>query len=343
LFNGSAPGEFLVPEEDFPRVDSLIHVPQVLRLIPRGLELLWSTQPLSQGARSYRALYAVQERPIITGEYLADARAQMDPVMNQPIVTFQMTRTGGRIFGRETGRHVGDYMAIVLDGRVQGAPPVIRSQINQRGQIEMGSSNLQQAQDLALVLRAGALPAPLIVVEERTVGPSLGQDAIEKSIRAGIIGTTLVVLIYSIYYRKAGLLAMAALGFYVIFTLGGLAAVGATLTVPGLAGFVLSVGMAIDGNVLIYERIREELAGGKTIRSAIDSGFKEAWRAIIDSHATTMITALFLFQFGTGPVQGFAVTLTIGIIASLLTAVFVSRTFFLIWLARRPAMQELSI
>jgi preprotein translocase subunit SecD len=234
-------------------------------------------------------------------------------------------------------------MAIVLDGRVQGDPPVIRSQIGQRGQIELGSASLQQAQDLALVLRAGALPVPLVIVEERTVGPSLGQDAIDKSIRAGVIGTTLVVLIYAIYYRMAGLLAIGALGFYVMFTLGGLAAFGATLTVPGLAGFILSVGMAIDGNVLIYERIREELGHGKTIRAAVDTGFTEAWRAIIDSHATTLITALFLFRFGTGPVKGFAVTLTIGIIASLFTAVSVSRTFFLIWLHRRPDLKELSI
>jgi preprotein translocase subunit SecD len=311
--------------------------------MPRGIELLWAASPVSQGARSYRALYAVQSRPIITGEYLADARAQLDQVYNQAIVTFQLTRTGGRIFGRETGRHVGDYMAIVLDGRVQGAPPVIRSQINQRGQIELGSASLQQAQDLALVLRAGALPAPLVIVEERSVGPSLGQDSIDKGIRAGIIGTVLVVLVLGIYYRVAGVLAIAGLAFYVLFTIGGLAAFGSTLTLPGLAGFVLSIGMAIDGNVLIFERIREELALNKTIRAAVDAGFREALRAIIDSQATTLITALFLFQFGTGPVKGFAVTLTIGIIASLLTAVFVSRTFFLIWLNRRPTMKELAI
>ncbi|MBI4419284.1 MAG: protein translocase subunit SecD [Gemmatimonadetes bacterium] len=343
LFQGSQPGEFLVPEEDYPRVDSVIHLPEVQRLVPRSLELMWGMAPTSQGARSYRAVYAVQSRPIITGEYLTDARAQIDPVYNQAIVTFQLTRAGGRIFGRETGRHVGDNMAIALDGRVQGQPPVIRSQITTRGQIELGNASLQQAQDLALVLRAGALPAPLIIVEERTVGPSLGQDAIEKSIRAGIIGTTLVVLIYAVYYRMAGVLAIAALAYYVLLTLGGLAAFGATLTVPGLAGFILSVGMAIDGNVLIFERIREELALGKSIRVAVDTGFKEAWRAIIDSQLTTLITALFLFQFGTGPVKGFAVTLTLGIIASLITAVFVSRTFFLFWLARRPNMQELSI
>jgi preprotein translocase subunit SecD len=340
---GDQPGEFLVREQDYPRVDSLLHHPEVLRATPRNLEVLWSVETLSQGAQSYRPFYVVADRPILTGEYLADAQAQIDQLYNQAVVNFQLTRQGGRIFSRETGRHVQDYMAIVLDGRVQGDPPVIRSQIGQRGQIELGSASLQQAQDLALVLRAGALPVPLVIVEERTVGPSLGQDAIDKSIRAGVIGTTLVVLIYAIYYRMAGLLAIGALGFYVMFTLGGLAAFGATLTVPGLAGFILSVGMAIDGNVLIYERIREELGHGKTIRAAVDTGFTEAWRAIIDSHATTLITALFLFRFGTGPVKGFAVTLTIGIIASLFTAVSVSRTFFLIWLHRRPDLKELSI
>ncbi len=343
LFNGQEPGEYLVPEEDYPRADSIIHLPGIERLVPRSLELLWAASPVSQGARSYRALYAVQAKPIITGEYLADARAQVDPVYNQPVVNFQLNRQGGRIFGRETGRHIGDYMAIVLDGRVQGPPPVIRSQINQRGQIEMGSGTLQTAQDLALVLRAGALPAPLVIVEERTVGPSLGQDSIRAGIEAGIVGTIAVIFIMLGYYRVSGAVAVGALVFYVIFTLGGLGAFGATLTLPGLAGFVLSVGMAIDANVLIFERIREELQHGKTLRVAVDLGFGEALRAIIDTHATTLIAALFLFQFGTGPVKGFAVTLSIGIAASLLTAVFVTRTFFLIWLRRRPDMQELSI
>ncbi len=343
LFNGSQPGEFLVPEEDFAQVDSLVQLEIVERALPRGIELLWSAEPLSQGARSFRALYAVEERDILTGDYLSDARAQIDQVYNQSIVTFTLTRGGGRVFRRATGQHIGDNMAIVLDGRVQGQPPVIRSQIGQRGQIELGNSSLQQAQDLALVLRAGALPAPLTIVEERTVGPSLGQDSIDKGVRAITIGGILVIVIIGAYYRLAGLLAIAALGFFILFALGGLAMVDATLTLPGLAGFVLSIGMAVDGNVLIFERVREELALNKTIRLAVDAGFKEALRAIIDSNATTLITAGFLFQFGTGPVKGFAVTLTIGIIASLLTAVFVTRTLFLLWLAQKPDMKELPI
>lgn len=343
LFSGELPGEYLIPEEDFPRVDSMINLATVQQVIPRGLDLRWGNEPLSRGTRSFRPLYAVEDRPIITGDLLSDAQAQIDPLYNQAIVNFQLTRTGGRIFGRETARHIGDYMAIVLDGRVQNRPPVIRSQIRRRGQIELGNVSLQEAQDLALVLRAGALPAPLIVVEERTVGPSLGQDSIEKGITAGIVGALLVIGVMASYYRLAGLLAITGLGFYVLFTLGGLASIDATLTLPGLAGFVLSLGFAVDANVLIFERIREELALNKTIRLAIDTGFERAMPAILDSNITTVITALFLFQFGTGPVKGFAVTLIIGIIASLTTAVFVTRTLFLIWLQWKPAMKELSI
>src|SRR6185295_8898576 len=249
-------------------------------------------------------------------------------VYNQSIVTFALTRSGGRIFGRETARHIGDFMAIILDGRVQGAPPVIRSQINQRGQIELGSATLQQAQDLALVLRAGALPAPLVIVEERTVGPSLGQDSIHDGITAGVVGTALVILIMVAYYRMSGVLAVIGLGIYLLFTFGGLAMFGATLTLPGLAGIVVSIGLAVDANVLIFERIREELELGKTVRLAIDEGFRRAMNAIVDSNVCAIVTALFLYEFGTGPVRGFAVTLIVGTLASMITAIFVVRTIF---------------
>jgi preprotein translocase subunit SecD len=343
LYPGDQPGEFLVREQDYPHVDSLINHPEVRRLIPRGLELLWSVEVISQGAQSFRPLYAVEERPIITGEFLADAQAQIDQLYNQAVVNFQLTRRGGSIFSRETGQHVQDYMAIVLDGRVQGDPPVIRTQIGQRGQIELGNASLQEAQDLALVLRAGALPTPLHIVEERTVGPSLGRDSIEKGRRAVVIGTIAVVVAVALYYRMAGLLAIAALSFYVLFALGGLASFGATITLPGLAGFALSIGMAIDANVLVFERIREELAQNKTVRAAVDAGFLHAMPAIVDSNLTTVLTALFLFQFGTGPVKGFAVTLILGIMASFLSAVFVTRTFFLIWIQQRAATKALPI
>jgi preprotein translocase subunit SecD len=234
-------------------------------------------------------------------------------------------------------------MAIMLDGRVFRQPPIIRSEIGRSGQIELGNASLQEAQDLALVLRAGALPAPLVIVEERAVGPSLGRDSIRQGQRAVLMAAALIVLVMLAYYRAAGALAVTALVFYVVFTLGGLASMGATLTLPGLAGFILSLGMAVDANVLIFERIREELKLGKTPRVAVDQGFEHAMPAIIDANVTTVITAAFLFQFGTGPVRGFAVTLIVGIIASLITAVFVTKTLFLLRLLRREAQQELSI
>lgn len=343
LFRGDIPGEFLVPEEEFLRADSLINLPAVQRNIPRGLSLAWAAEPVSRGARSYRPLYAVESRPVLTGDQLQDANATLDQLNNQAVVQFDLTRTGGRIFRRETRQHVSDYMAIILDGRVFRQPPIIRSEIGRSGVIELGSANLQEAQDLALVLRAGALPAPLVIVEERTVGPSLGRDSIEQGTRAIVIAAIAVVLMVVLYYRLAGMLAIIALGFFALFTLGGLAMFDATLTMPGLAGFALSLGMAVDANVLIFERVREELQAGKTVRLAVDAGFQHAMSAIIDSNITTVLTALFLFQFGTGPVRGFAVTLIIGILASFITAVFITRTLFMIWLELRPATKELSI
>ena len=343
LNQGDLPGEFLVAEEDVPRVTQLIEHPEFQRNMPRGFDLRWGREPMSIVGRMYRGLYAVESRPIITGDRLSDAQAQLDPVFNQAVVNFQLTRAGGRIFGRATLEHVNDYMAIILDGRVQGQPPIIRSQIRRNGQIELGNTSIQAAQDLALVLRAGALPAPIQIVEERTVGASLGEDSIRAGRLAGAVAIGLVIAIMAVYYRRAGLLAIVALGCYVLFTLGGLATLNATLTLPGLAGFVLSLGLAVDANVLIFERIREELALNRSPRVAVESGFEHAMPAIIDGNLTTMITAAFLFWFGTGPVKGFAVTLIIGIMASLVTAVFVTKTLFLIWLQRRSAAAELSI
>lgn len=329
------PGEYVVPESAYPRVDSILHIPDVRRLLPRGVDLLWGNQAVSVGVTSYRPLYALENEALIDGRNLTDATAQIDPLTNGPIVQFQLDRAGGRRFGAGTGRHIGDYMAIVLDGRVQGQPPVIQGRIDRNGQITLGNRSLQEAQDLALTLRAGALPIPLRIVEERQVGPSLGQDSVREGITAGIVGTGIVILIMLGYYRLSGGLAVAALGLYLLFTLGALSMLDATLTLPGLAGLVLSIGIAVDANVLIFERIREELVAGKTIPLSVDEGFRHAMSAIIDSNVSTILTALFLFQFGTGPVKGFAVTLTVGIIASLITAVFVTRTLFMIWLQRR--------
>ena len=324
-------------------MDSLLSLPAVARQLPRGVTLRWASAPTSVGVQSVRYLYALEDRPIITGSNLEDAAAQLDPLTNGPIVTFQLDRAGGRKFGDETGKHVGDYMAILLDGRAQGRPPVIQSRIGRNGQITLGNKSLQEAQDLALTLKAGALPIPLKIVEERQVGASLGSDSIRDGITAGLVGTVLVIFIMVGYYRLSGVLAVLGLGLYILFTVGSLSMVEATLTLPGLAGIVLSIGIAVDANVLIFERIREELLLGKTVRLSVDEGFKHAMNAIIDSNVSTVLTALFLFQFGTGPVKGFAVTLILGIIASMITAVFVTRTFYMIWLERRPGMATLSI
>jgi preprotein translocase subunit SecD len=340
---GFVPGEYLVPETAYPRVDSLLRIPDVRRVLPRDLDLRWNFQPTSVGVQSYRFLYVLERDAIMDGQHLVDAQAGLDQITNGPIVTFELDRTGGRRFGRQTQAHVGDYMAILLDNRVQGQPPVIQSRIDRRGQITLDGRSIQEARDLALTLKAGALPIPLKIVEEGQVSASLGEDSKRAGIIAGIAGTVLVVLIMVTYYHGAGVLAIGALLFYVLLTMGGLAAINATLTLPGLAGLVLSIGIAVDANVLIFERIREELAVGKTVRLAIQEGFDHAMSAIIDSNVSTILTAMFLFQFGTGPVKGFAVTLIMGIIASMVTAIFVTRTFFMVWLDRRPAMKTLSI
>lgn len=343
LFQGQMPGEFLVPVEQVPRAESLLARPEVNAGLPRGVELRWGTEVESRGARPYRALYALEDRPIITGDELTKASAKRDQLNNHSVVVFDLTRRGSRKFCDATGRHVRDYMAILLDSRVQGQPPIINDQICGTGQIDLQNKPLTEAQDLALVLRAGALPAPLQIVEERTIGPSLGQDSIHDGIRAGIVGIVLVILIMIVYYRLSGVLAVAALSLYVLLTLAGLSLFGFTLTLPGLAGLVLSIGIAVDANVLIFERIREELQHGKTVRLAVDEGFKHAMSAIIDSNVSTALTAFILYLVGTGPVQGFAITLIIGIAASMITAVYVVRTFFLLWIRRRPDMQTLSV
>ena len=344
LLDSGESGIFLVEEPQVGTVREYLAIPEVRQRLPRGIDLVWGSDMRGVAGKLYRPVLVLDSEPLITGEYLADAQANRDPLYNQPIVTFQLTRVGGRIFERGTSRHVGDRMAIILDERVRGDPPVIRDVISDRGQIELGTdSSLEEARDLALVLRAGALPAPLEIIEERTVGPSLGADSIDQGKMAGIIGVILVVVVMVGYYRMAGLLAVAGLLVYVLIILGGLAGLQATLTLPGIAGLILSVGMAVDANVLIFERIREELAVGKTPRTAVDAGFQHALSAIIDSNLTTLITALVLYQFGTGPVKGFAVTLSIGIVASFFSAVFVVRTFTLIWLETRSPSAQLSI
>jgi preprotein translocase subunit SecD len=342
LLQGDGDGIYLVAEEDLETVAGFLEIPDVRRALPRGTSLAWGSDLLGIGARNYKRLYVLEEEPFMTGDMLENAVANRDPQYNQAIVNFELNRRGGRRFAEFTGQHVGDFLAIVLDGEVMSAP-VIRDRIGASGQIELGGSPMEDARDLALVLRAGALTAPLAIMEERTVGPSLGQDSIDAGIIAGIVGLILVVGIMLGYYRMAGLLAVGALAVYVVLVLGGLAALNATLTVPGIAGLILSIGMAVDANVLIFERIREELIAGRATRTAVDDGFGNALSAIVDANLTTLITALILFQFGTGPIRGFAVTLSIGIVASFFSALFVTRTLFLIYLSGKKTADPISI
>jgi protein-export membrane protein SecD len=342
LLMGAGDGEMQVAEQDVERVKRYLALPGVTELLPRGTQLFWGAKTQALGAQLYRSLYVLDTQAFITGERLQNATAARDPQFNQTIVQFEFDRRGGRTFGEVTSRNLQRRIAIVLDGEVHSAP-VVQSQIGSTGQIEMGQAPMEEARDLALVLRAGAFSAPLAEVEYRTIGPSLGQDSIDQGKIAGLIGVTLVLLIMIWYYRMAGILAVVALSAYVLMLLGGLSALGATLTAPGIAGMILSLGMAVDANVLIFERIREELGLGRATRTAVDEGFAHALSAIVDSNLTTLITALILYQVGTGPVRGFAVTLSIGIIASFFTAVFITRTFFLAYLERRRTADAISI
>ena len=339
---GQMPGEYYVAQNDVPTLQRYLSLPAVQAAIPPGKVIRWSSDTASLGSRTYRAMYLLDARPIITGDYLTDAKPTQSPTEGT-VVQFTLNNEGGRRFRNETSKHIGDYMAIVLDSLVMGRPPVIQGAIGTQGQITLGGRDLQAAQDLALVLRAGSLPVPLKIDEVRNIGPSLGADSIHASIQAGAIALCLVVVIMIGYYRFSGLLAVFGLAIYTLCTLAALAGFDATLTLPGLAGFVLSIGMAVDANVLIFERIREELDHGKSTRLSIDEGFRHALPAIIDSNVSAALTAAVLYQFGTGPVRGFAVTLLAGIAASMVTAIFVVRTFYIIWLTRNNDQKALSI
>ncbi|HSU16320.1 protein translocase subunit SecD [Longimicrobium sp.] len=332
-------GQLLVDTAQVKAVEKYLALPQVQALLPRGAQFLWG-MPSSEEQKGFASLWYVSRDAIMTGEHLQNAQAQTDQ-FNRPIVAFELSRRAGRRFEKETGDHLHEQMAIVLDQRVYTAP-VINGAINTRGQIELGKSTMADASDLALVLRAGALPAPLHIVEERSVGPSLGEDSIRNGQIAALVGIGAVILIMIGIYHFSGLLAVVALAIYVIVSMGMLALLGATLTFPGIAGLILSVGMAVDANVLIFERIREELDHGRSVRAAVNEGFHHAMRAIVDSNVTTLITCAILFYTGTGPIRGFAVTLAVGVVASFFTAVFTTRTFMQLYLERRRA-QSLSI
>jgi preprotein translocase subunit SecD len=339
---GSMAGEYLVESKNFDAVRYYLSDSAVKTALPPGKRIVFGRDSLPMGGVTYRTFYLTDAKPMIDGSGLTRAQPNTSPT-DGTIVEFELNNEAGRIFRRETGKNIDRYMAIVLDGYAMGQPPVIRGAIGTRGQITMGGKDLTAAQDLALVLQAGALPVKLKIEEQRKIGPSLGADSINKGMAAGLIAVALVVLIMLVYYRFSGMLAVGGLILYVLFTAAILASFGAALTLPGLAGFVLSIGIAVDANVLIFERIREELAHGKTVRTAIDEGFRHAMPAIIDSNVSTILTAAVLYQFGTGPVKGFAVTLIAGIVASLVTSIFVVRTFYLLWLNRSRGAQTLSI
>jgi preprotein translocase subunit SecD len=338
---GQILGQYIVPEASYAAIERALSLPAIQGAMPPGKVMRWGVDSLVSGTQRFFALYVLDSRPIITGEVLTDARPSTDPVEGN-VVQFTLNNEGARRFKTETGKHVKDNMAIVLDQRVVTAP-VLNSAIGRNGQITLGGGTLQAAQDLALVLRAGALPVPLKVAEVRSIGASLGADSINRGALALAVAFLMIVVIMIGYYRFAGMLAVAGLVLYLVYTLAVLAGFHAVLTLPGLAGFVLSIGIAVDANVLIFERIREELDHGKSNRLAIDEGFSHALSAIVDTSATTILSGMVLYQYGTGPVRGFAVTLIAGLVASLFTAIFVSKTFFMIWLSRTRGNQTLSI
>jgi preprotein translocase subunit SecD len=288
-----------------------------------------------------QAWYLVSRVSAVSGKDLRDAQPSRDQ-NGQPSVSFTLTGEGGQRFYNFTTAHVGDSLAVVLDNKVQEVAN-IKEPIRDRGEISGGSMNEQQSKDLSMILRSGALPAGITYLEERTVGPSLGTDSIRAGVRAAIVGMAAVLIFMLIYYRGAGINADVALILNLIILLGFMGYFGAVLTLPGIAGVILTVGMGVDSNVLIFERIREELRNGKTPPSAVDQGFSHAWITIVDTHVTTIVSAAILFLFGTGPVKGFAVTLTFGLLANLFTAVFVSRVIFDWILTRKQRGEALSI
>lgn len=309
--------------------------------VPAGTEVLYEVDKLPTGERKKGPPLVVESQTLMTGDVVTDARVRPGDLPNSRIVSIDFNARGARLFGEITAANVNRRLAIILDDTIYSAP-VIKEAIPGGKAVISGSFTPDEAKDLAIVLRSGALPAPVTVAEERTVGPTLGQDSIRQGIRSFIVGGSLVVLFMLVYYRFAGLLADLALVWNVLFMVAALAAFGATLTLPGIAGMVLTLGMAVDANVLINERIREELRLGKTARAAIDAGYERALPSILDSNITTFLSGIILFQFGSGPIKGFAVTLCIGLVSSVFTAVVGTR---LVWdyLLSRQRIQTVSI
>jgi preprotein translocase subunit SecD len=321
---------------EFKMVDERTDAESALRSgPPPGSEILYQRRVDKQTREERKVPFLVQKKAAITGRDVATARVSIDQNTSEPYVSVDFNASGARAFSELTDANVGKRLAIVLDGNIHSAPQIRERIPSGRAQITGGFST-EEATDLAIVLRAGALPAPVQVLEERTVGPSLGADSIRQGMIAIFASTALVFLFMLIYYRLSGFIADVALGLNLLLLMATMAGFHATLTLPGIAGIALTIGMAVDTNILIFERIREELRGGKTVRGAIDAGFSRAFKTVIDTHVTVLVSGLILFQFGTGPVKGFAVTLMIGIAVSLFTAVFFTRLLFdLIYMGQR--------
>jgi len=298
------------------------------------------TDPVT-GQTVGRVPFVLKKDAVLTGDYLVDAEVNISSTYNQPIVQFRMDAAGSKLFEEITGDNIGNRMAIVLDDNVYSAP-VIKSRIPGGSAYIDGMDSMQDAKDLAIVLRAGSLPAPVSIEENRTVGPSLGQDSINSGLKAAMIGLLLIVIFMLVYYRLAGVIANIALATNFVLILGVMSQFGATLTLPGIAGIILTIGMSVDANVLIFERVREEIRMGRTPMNALEYGYEKAFSTIMDANITTIIAAIVLFQFGTGPIKGFAITLSIGILASLFTAIFVTKAVFWTFLRNRD-IEKLSI
>jgi preprotein translocase subunit SecD len=327
---------------EFKMVDEEGNLEEALKgTIPPGDIILYQRSVDPQTGAVKKIPYLLREKTMMTGEFIKDARVALDSQFNEPYVAMEFTDIGAKLFEQITAANVKKRLAIILDNNVYSAPVIQERISGGRAQIT-GRFDTKEASDLAIVLRSGALPAPVKILEQRAVGPSLGEDSIRKGMVSIIISAGIVVLFMLFYYKASGIIADVALILNVVLTLATLAIFRATLTLPGIAGLVLSVGMAVDANILIHERIKEELRWGKTIRAAIDQGYHRAFITIIDSNITTLIAGVLLYQFGTGPVKGFAVTLSIGILANIFTAVYVTRWMF-DFLTLKIRMKGLSI
>ncbi len=336
-------GDIAVPTKNVRTVERLLNSPEVKAVLPKDAEFLFFNRSTRIGDQDYYRLYMVKKEPELTGSMISNAHVQIGSQLQagKSVVGMELTSEGAKIFSRVTGANVGKRMAIVLDGRIVSIPNIQERIPSGRAQIT-GMANIDEAKDLAIVLRAGALPAPIDVIEERTVGPSLGQDSIDEGTSSALFGLALVVVFMVLYYKLSGVIANVALFLNLVIIMAVLAGFHATLTLPGVAGIILTIGMAVDANVLIFERIREELGLGKTVRAAIDAGYGRAFTTILDANVTTLLTALVLYQFGTGPIRGFALTLSIGILASMFTAIVVTRVIFDSF-TNRVSVRKLSI